>query len=264
MNSGLDAIIAVWPLITALAGISVSILASAHAILYKRDSRAAVAWVGLIWLVPFLGGLLYLLLGINRIRRKVAGLREHDRIHFNPLDSFICSIDHLARILPPGSENLVEMAKLCESLTQLPLMGGNAVAPLFDGDEAYPAMLEAIDAATSSINLVVFIFDNDVVGRRFLAALSRAVSRGVEIRVLIDGVGSHYSRYTITGLLLQAGIRTELFMASLWPWRTPYLNLRNHRKVMVVDGVRGYTGGMNIRAGHLLAENPRSEERRGG
>jgi cardiolipin synthase len=95
-----------------------------------------------------------------------------------------------------------------------------------------------------------------MVGCRFLEALERAVVRGVDVRVLIDGVGSHYSRPAITGLLRQAGVRTELFMASLWPWRTPYLNLRNHRKVMVVDGLKGFTGGMNIRAGHLLSENP--------
>ena len=256
INPKLDAVFALWPLLTALAGVLISLLASGHAVLYKRDSRAAVAWVGLIWLVPFLGSLLYMLLGINRIRRKVAGRRGHESVHFSPFDRYSCSMQDLAGHLPAGCEDLGEMAKLCESLTRLPLMGGNSVEALFDGDEAYPAMLEAIDTAVSSINLVVFIFDNDAVGKRFLDALSRAVARGVDVRVLIDGVGSHYSRPTITALLRQAGIRTELFMASLWPWQTPYLNLRNHRKVMVIDGMTGFTGGMNIRAGHLLADNP--------
>jgi cardiolipin synthase len=261
MNSSPDAISSLWPLLTAIAGFLVSMVATGHAVLYKRDSRAAVAWVGLIWLVPFLGSLLYVLLGINRIRRKVAGLRGHDNVHFNPLDDFSCSMQELVAFLPPGCEDLGEMARLCDSLTQLPLMTGNSIEALFDGDEAYPAMLESIDAAASSINLVVFIFDNDMVGRRFLEALERAVLRGVDVRVLIDGVGSHYSQPTITGLMHQAGIRTELFMASLWPWRTPYLNLRNHRKVMVIDGVTGFTGGMNIRAGHVLADNPPSPTR---
>jgi cardiolipin synthase A/B len=256
MNPGPDAVSSLWPFLVALAGALVSILASGHAVLYKRDSRAAVAWVGLIWLVPFLGSLLYLLLGINRIRRKVAGLRGHESAHFNPLENFSCSPEDLVAVLPPGSEDLVEMARLCDSLTRLPLMVGNDIQALADGDEAYPVMLDAIENATRSINLVTFIFDNDIVGRRFLDALSRAVARGVDVRVLIDGVGAHYPNRPITGLMRAAGVRTELFMAGFWPWSTPYLNLRNHRKVMVVDGITGFTGGMNIRAGHLLAGNP--------
>ncbi|MDX9956864.1 MAG: cardiolipin synthase [Spirochaetia bacterium] len=256
MDPGNDAVFSLWPLLAALGGVLVSILASGHAVLYKRDSRAAVAWVGLIWLVPFIGSLLYVLLGINRIRRKVAGLRGHESAHFNPLENFACSSEDLVAILPTGSENLVEMARLGDFLTRLPLMAGNDIVALFDGDEAYPVMLEAIEKATRSINLVIFIFDNDMVGRRFLDSLSQAVARGVDVRVLIDGVGSRYTRLPITGLLRAAGVRTELFMASFWPWHTPYLNLRNHRKVMVVDGMTGFTGGMNIRAGHLLAGNP--------
>lgn len=256
MNPGSDELFSLWPLGTAILGAILSVLASSHAILYKRDSRAAVAWVGLIWLVPFLGSLLYVLLGINRIRRKVAGLRGHESVHFSPLDDFSCTMQDLAALLPPGCEDLGEMAKLCNSLTRLPLMGGNSVEALFDGDQAYPAMLEAIDTATRSINLVIFIFDNDNIGKRFLEAFARAVARGVDVRVLIDGVGSRYPGLEITGFLRDAGVHTELFMSGLWPWRTPYLNLRNHRKVMVVDGDIGFTGGMNIRAGHLLAENP--------
>ena len=256
MNPSPEEFFALWPLLVAVAGALVSIFASGHAVLYKRDSRAAVAWVGLIWLVPFLGSLLYVLLGINRIRRKVAGLRGHESVHFNPLDNFSCSTEDLVTILPPGSDDLGGMARLCDSLTRLPLMVGNDIEALFDGDEAYPVMLDVIDKATRSINLVIFIFDNDTVGRRFLDAFSRAVARGVDVRVLIDGVGSQYTRLPITGLLRAAGVRTELFMAGFWPWRTPYLNLRNHRKVMVIDGMTGFTGGMNIRAGHVLAGNP--------
>ena len=165
MNSGPDALFALWPLLTALVGIVVSMIATGHAVLYKRDSRAAVAWVGVIWLVPFLGSLLYVLLGINRIRRKVAGRRRHESTHFSPLENFACAIDDLVAILPSGCENLRQMATLTGSLTRLPLMGGNDIEALFDGDEAYPEMLKSIDQASRSINLVIFIFDNDKIGR---------------------------------------------------------------------------------------------------
>lgn len=245
-----------WPLFTAIAGLAVSLVASGHAILYKRDSRAAVGWVGLIWLVPFVGAILYVLLGINRVRRRVAGRRGHESLHYRSLDDFSCSSDELAALLPSDTANLVEMARLGESLTMLPLLRDNRIEPLFDGDQAYPAMIGAIDAAVETISLTVYIFDNDAAGRRFLEALGRAVERGVDVCVLVDAVGARYSVPPISGRLRRVGVRAELFMSSVVPWRTPYLNLRNHRKIMVVDGMVGFTGGMNIRAGCVLGEQP--------
>lgn len=247
---------AFWPLFTAGAGVAISLLASAHVVLYKRDSRAAVAWVGLIWLAPFLGVLLYVFLGINRVRRRVMGRRGHESSHYPPPDRYDCPTEALRELLPASCPDLVEMARLGETLTQLPLLRGNSIEPLFNGDEAYPAMLEAIEQARSSVTLLVYIFDNDAVGREFLDAFARAVERGVEVRVLIDAVGVRYSVPPITHGLRKRGVRVELFMSGLLTWRTPYLNLRNHRKIMVVDGRLGFTGGMNIRAAHALETLP--------
>jgi cardiolipin synthase len=245
-----------WPLFTAAGSVVVALGASAHVVLYKRDSRAAVAWVGLIWLVPFLGSVLYVLLGINRVRRRVSGRRGHESAHVGSLQPFYCGDEQVASLLPDGREYLIEMVRLGRSITGLNLLKGNTIETLIDGDEAYPAMLEAIDGAERSVSLNVYIFDNDAVGRRFLEALSRAVGRGVEVRVLIDAVGSRYSMPPITRELAARGVRTARFMSGVLTWRTPYLNLRNHRKVCVIDGVTAFTGGMNIRAGHLLAERP--------
>jgi cardiolipin synthase len=79
------------------------------------------------------------------------------------------------------------------------------------------------------------------------------VQRGVAVRVLIDGVGARYSRPSIIGVLARRGVRVARFMPTLKPWSAPFWNLRNHRKLLVVDGLVGFTGGMNIRAGHVLA-----------
>ncbi|MFP4431075.1 MAG: cardiolipin synthase [Spirochaetaceae bacterium] len=245
-----------WPLITAFAGISVSILASSHAILYKRDSRAVVGWVGVIWLVPVFGAFLYVLFGINRVNRRVAGKRGDESAHISALDDFHCSPSELLSMLPGNRKHLLDMYRLGESVTGLYLLKRNTVHPLVDGDEAYPAMLEAIENARESISMATYIFDNDPVGRRFLDALARAVDRGVEVRVLIDAVGARYSMPPMRALLSRHGVPTAYFMPRLFLWRTPYLNLRNHRKILIADGRVGFTGGMNIRKGHLLSESP--------
>ena len=244
------------PLVPAAVSLVVSLIATGHAILYKRDSRAAVAWVGLIWLVPFVGPLLYVLLGINRIRRRVSGRRGRESSLVTDLDPVACAVSDLSAVLPDDRGHLAPMAQLGGSITRLALLRANAITPLIDGDEAYPAMIEAIENAARSISLCVYIFDNDGIGGRFVDALSRAVARGVEVCVLVDAVGARYSMPPVTNRLRKQGVRTARFMSGVLTWRTPYLNLRNHRKILVVDGTTGFTGGMNIRDHHLLNENP--------
>ncbi|MFW6387654.1 MAG: cardiolipin synthase [bacterium] len=245
-----------WPQITALLTITISVVTAGHAILYKRDSRATVGWVGLIWLAPVVGSLLYVLLGVNRVRRRATVRRGTDRRTIRPLENWTCTPAELKEHLEHSHRHLVEMAHLSHRLTGLSLMRGNRVEPLIDGDSAYPAMLEAINSARKSVTLTSYIFAHDSVGARFLEALSKAIKRGVYVRVLVDAVGARYSTTPITGALRHRGIRTATFMSGLFLWRMPYFNLRNHRKILVVDGHTGFTGGMNIRSNCMLSEHP--------
>jgi cardiolipin synthase len=119
-------------------------------------------------------------------------------------------------------------------------------------------MLDAIKAATRSVSLATYIFDNDRSGRRFVEALGDAVKRGVQVRVLIDDAGARYSLPSILHPLRHARVPVARFLPTLAPWRLMTMNLRNHRKIMVVDGRVGFTGGMNLREGNLVAEQPRS------
>jgi phosphatidylserine/phosphatidylglycerophosphate/cardiolipin synthase-like enzyme len=141
--------------------------------------------------------------------------------------------------------------------TARPLVDGNRIDPLDGGNEAYPLMLTAIDEAKRSIALASYIFDNDPTGRIFAEALGRAVARGVEVRVLIDGIGSSYTFPSITRALTSRGVKAARFLPTSVPFYFPYANLRNHRKIMVVDGQIGFTGGLNIRDGCWLAHEPR-------
>jgi cardiolipin synthase len=108
-------------------------------------------------------------------------------------------------------------------------------------------MLAAIRQATASLSLSTYIFDNDRLGRLFVEELHRAARRGVQVRVLIDDIGSRYSSPRIVGPLRRAGVPLALFMPRWLPRSLPYANLRNHRKILIVDGRVGFTGGMNIR-----------------
>jgi cardiolipin synthase A/B len=247
-------LLVVWPYVAAAFAVVANLLATGHAVLRKRDVRAAVAWVGLVWLVPLVGVVLYLILGINRIRRRTRSLmlrQEHGQ--FPPKPGVApCTPERLAAEVPPAA-HLASLARLVDEVVHhRPLLPGNLLVPLEAGAGAYPAMLEAIEAARTSITLCSYIFDNDAAGRQFVEALGRAVERGVQVRVLIDALGVRYDWPPITGRLRRAGVRVARFLPTLLiPARLPFMNLRNHRKLLVVDGRVGFTGGMNIRE-HFL------------
>ena len=226
---------------------------SAHAILRRRDPRAALWWVAVAWAVPIVGPAFYYFFGINRIQRKASRLgRRQLTVATRRPDAVLSRADDPMRV-SPQMRHLYALAHLVDGVVGKPLIDGNTVRPLVNGDEAYPEMLRAIDEAQETISLATYIFNNDRVGMSFVDALSRAVRRKVEVRVLIDDVGSGFGRSSVHKGLDKAGIPVAYFLPTLVPWRMAYVNMRNHRKVMVVDGRVGFTGGMNIHDGHVLA-----------
>ena len=238
------------PHLAALAACA-NLLASGHALLHKRDTRAATIWISIIWFLPALGALLYLALGVNRIRRRARKLRVH-KTFSRAVPENLGDSEH------DGAEHLKHIAHVVSRVISQPLTAGNKIEPLVNGDAAFPAMLAAIDSAQKSISLCTYIFDNDETGRKFVAALERALKRGVAVRVLIDSAGTRYSFPPITWKLRRAKIPFAKFLpASVFtPWRVATINLRNHRKSLTVDGNISFTGGMNIRRGNMLLEKP--------
>jgi cardiolipin synthase A/B len=226
--------------------------ATTHIVLTKDDVRSATGWVGLVWLTPVLGSALYVFLGVNRIRRRAGQMRrERAMAGLSPTGSHALPPAGADRALVPP--RLLPLSDLTGRVTGAPLTGGNAVDLLVNGDAGYPAMLDAIAGAQRTVALATYIFDRGDVADRFVAALADAVKRGVEVRVLIDGVGARYSRPPIVGTLRRHGIAVHEFLRSAFPFSHPYFNLRNHRKLMIVDGVAGFCGGLNIRDDCLLA-----------
>jgi cardiolipin synthase len=246
-----------WPYLATLAHLCAMLATAVHILYRKKDTRAAVGWLGLVWFAPVLGVCLYWLFGVNRITRR-ARLRFADKqtVSLPEKEAAVTPVFIEQRFGGMGKNSLVQLSRMTEKLTRQPLMRGNRIIPFINGDEAYPQMLSSIENAAHSIALCSYIFDNDASGKVFRAALHEARNRGIEVKVLVDSVGARYSFPPVTWSLRRKGLDAAEFMRTLLPWRFQYFNLRNHRKILVIDGTIGFTGGMNIRAGNCLAANP--------
>lgn len=220
-----------------------------HILLTKRNTSSAIGWIGICVLMPVLGTTLYLMFGINRVRRlakKLVSGRFSRRVEDSQSSSWNRELDG----------QFAPLAVMVGKLTSRPLVGGNRITPLHDGDGAYPPMLDAIDTAQHSILLCSYIFRNDQIGSVFIEKLIAAHQRGVQVRVLVDGIGSGYFLSSVYRRLKRAGVPCGRFMHSMLPWRMPFINLRNHRKILVVDGLTGFMGGLNIADENLVSRKP--------
>lgn len=226
----------------ALAGVQLAVsgAVTVHVLLNKRNTVSATAWIGLAWFAPVAGALLYLALGINRVERRARRLNRREPASAG---------GELPRIAEPV--HLAALDRAVGRITQRPCVDGNAIELLRDGDAAYPRMLAAIAGAETSIALTTFIFRDDATGRRFIEALADAVRRGVQVRVLVDGIGGGYLRAPAWHKLRRRGVPVARFLHTSLPWRMPILNLRSHRKLLVVDGAIAFCGGLNIGAENL-------------
>lgn len=230
----------------AIGHVTIAGAVTVHVLLYKRNVGAAVSWIGIAWLSPFLGGLLYAIMGVNRVKRRAKRLRRER------LPLAIADPDAAAAATDP----LTPLEYAVGRLTGLPAEPGNAVEILRSGDESYPRMLQEIERAQKSIGLCSYIFRADAAGEKFHDALIQAQRRGVQVRVLVDGVGGGYFWSGTYQHLRKAGVPVARFLHSYFPWRMPFVNLRNHRKVLVIDGRIAFAGGINIGAENIEALNP--------
>ncbi|MCX7123737.1 MAG: phospholipase D-like domain-containing protein [Gammaproteobacteria bacterium] len=222
------------------------IVGAIHALMKKREPRSALIWVIICVFFPFFGVLLYIMFGVNRVKMVMREWRSHG----------ICSLTAAEKQMAEDEvdqrqdyEAYYALMKTGYQLLRQPLQIGCQVDCLFDGVQAYPEMIKAIRSAESCVFLSTYIFGSTGVGTEFIEALSDAVQRKVEVKVLIDGVGSLYTWPSIYWALKKNRVPVHLFLFPLSSIRgLRYLNLRNHTKLLVVDGKVAFTGGMNIHA----------------
>jgi len=230
-----------WPSITgSLALVNIALVACTIVwiLAIKREPTSALAWCLLVLFVPILGSMLFVLFGYQSVHVPLKRKRRHaEEFRTRP-----------ASAVEPGSaegyEGLAGLA--CRLGARLPTVG-NAVTLYHTGIDAYDAMEAAIRSARHHIHMQFFIARADESGIRFMTALAERAQAGVEVRFLYDAVGSWRLHTRVLNILRQAGGKALPYLTLVNPLRRRIqINLRNHRKVLVVDGRVGFTGGFNI------------------
>lgn len=232
-----------------------AVYAAVLCLLRTKYPQAALAWCGVIFMLPFIGPVLFFIFGINRIDSRAAKLfnkaAEARRKHLESIRQ-----KHWANVQTKFSKEIYPIMGIGERRQGFTCVGGNSVKPLFNGDEAYPAMLEAINSAKQYIFLSTYIFKGKHSGELFVRALAEAQKRGVMVRVIVDGLGSFWGFGILHRKLKKAGIPVYSFIPfRIFPFQI-CINLRNHRKLLICDD-KAFMGGMNISDGNLLALKPR-------
>jgi cardiolipin synthase len=207
----------------------------------RRSPQAAQSWLLLIFFLPIPGALLYAAIGRPRFPKW-----RTDRLH--SLTPFFARIsDALAGVgAEAGEEACGPTAALATKLGSLPPTSGNCALFLPDYDQVVERLVADIDDARETVRILIYIFADDEVGSRVIEALARAAARGIACHVLIDAFGSHHWGRRVVARLQAGGVHARLALPFRLVHRRTRRDMRNHRKLFVVDGRIGYAGSQNI------------------
>lgn len=233
----------------------IALVAVGHILLIKRDPRAALGWIVVCLGFPGAGVLFYVLFGINRIRTRAKDWQERDLWGLTAgqkrREKVIVEVGEKQNFDYGTFRSLIHVSN---TVTRRPIMKGCCFEAYHNAEEAYPAMIDAIEKAEKSVYLCTYIYENNQSGCEFADAMARAVKRGVDVRVIVDAVGLWYSLPTAFHMLKKRGLNVVKFLPLSISKRSIHFNLRNHRKILVVDRKIGFTGGMNIGDSHYVTK----------
>lgn len=211
----------------------------------RRSAAAARSWLLLTFFLPVPALVVYLFIG-----RPSYPLWRRKRFGRLPevLSEAVAEIKHSRYCSRPSlPENLSAASTLIEKLGRFPALSGNEIEFIVNYDDAIARLVADIDQARVSINLLYYIFGNDETGRLVMEALTRAVSRGVTCRVLLDAMGSQRWARSVSRQLGNAGVEVRLALTvGIFHRRSARADLRNHRKIAVIDGSVAHIGSQNI------------------
>ena len=201
-----------------------------------RTPQGSVAWVVFLLAAPWFALPAYLLFG----HHKLHGFTKRRRASHQLMKTY----GAYARTVQPSRQRAAY--RLYESISELKVVGGNRFELLIDGAQTFPAIHEAIDAAKSYVLVQYYTIADDDTGRALADRLIAAAERGVDVRLLYDGVGSYSLPASYRERLVEAGVTVLDPRAARGPTSRLQINFRNHRKTVIIDGEIGFTGGLNV------------------
>jgi cardiolipin synthase len=211
---------------------------SYRAISRARTPQGSIAWVAFLVTLPALSVPAFLFLGHFRFPGYVVARRDSGEV--------IAGVSAYAKPFPPTGKGGDHGFRSFERIAELPMVSGNSLDLLVDGEATFAALFDAFDAAEHYILAQFYIINDDSVGREFSTRLKAAAARGVSVRLLFDSVGSAKLPANYLTDLRDAGVVVVNAHAINGPRHRFQINFRNHRKTVVVDGVVGFTGGLNV------------------
>ncbi|WP_138494705.1 cardiolipin synthase [Paenibacillus pinistramenti] len=217
-------------------------------ILEFRSPPKTVAWLFILFCVPFIGFFLYYFVAKdyqNRRRIRLSGSPLFRRIEAR-LREQAEIIEDTAGMNNPEFAGQERLFALLSHLRECPMTGCNATRVLKDGEETFASMLEAMEQAKEHIHIEFYIFRSDMIGSRFKDLMIRKAREGVKVRVLCDGLGSLMLKRSFIQEIREAGVEFHYFLPPFIALLDKRVNYRNHRKIIVIDGTVGFMGGLNV------------------
>lgn len=238
-----------WPAVLG-AHLLLSLLFVATLLRRRKEPTVMLAWIFAVITIPAFGILLYWLLGSNRLRRKVSRRRRRLAHLLSRLKERAHAQSHTRdeRLDVHLPEDLHEIARLGQRLTDMPATSGNAVRALQEANETYDALAAALRAARHHIHMEYYIWQPDQTGTYFRDLVIERACAGIECRLLLDAVGCWSLSRRFLRPLKDAGVHVAFFLPvhPLRRTRRWSVHLRNHRKIVVIDGHMAFTGSQNI------------------
>jgi cardiolipin synthase A/B len=244
-----------WVMVGAALGYVLGVVNAAHAVMYVRSSRGAVAWSMALMMLPWLAIPLYWIFGRNKFEGYAELLRSAYFKHHEAVHEIYQEILQFKKEPPPELKTLQVLA---DEFNVLPFTTGNQIELLINGVDAYGAMLEAIATAKDYVLFQFYTVADDETGKKFSQALIAKAKQGVRVYFLYDGLGSTDLSPQYIKNLEENGIQVGIFKSTKGRGNRFQLNFRNHRKILVVDGELAFVGGLNISDKYLGKEPPLS------
>ena len=218
----------------------IAVMIVVHVVMDNRQPAKTMAWALVIWFVPVAGIVFYLFFGRNTRKERLVSQRSLDQLSKRSMLEFV---EQQNLRLPDEHKPVIDL--FINQSFVLPFMDSE-VRLYTSGYEFFPALLHEIGRARNHIHIDIYIFEDDALGMLISDALIAKARQGVEVRIIYDDVGCWNVSHQFFERMREEGIEAVPFLPVRFPSFTSKVNYRNHRKLIVIDGLTGFIGGMNF------------------